>query len=118
VKGEILGIAGVDGNGQRELVQNILGITKPNSGTVIVNGENISSYSIRQRILSGLGYIPEDRQHDGLVLDYTVEENFVVKNYFEKPFSSIGILNIKEIEKKGNNILKQFLFYSFSINYN
>jgi simple sugar transport system ATP-binding protein len=106
--GEIVGIAGVDGNGQREFVQNILGITKPQSGIVTLKGKNISAYSIRKRITSGLGYIPEDRQHDGLVLDYTVEDNFVLKNYYQKPFSSNGILNSKEIGNSGNKILHQF----------
>ncbi|MGL4772105.1 MAG: ABC transporter ATP-binding protein [Clostridium sp.] len=107
-KGEILGIAGVEGNGQSELVEAITGLRKAESGKVIYNGKDISNQSIRRRIKNGLAHIPEDRQKHGLILDYTLEENMAIKVYDEKPFSNKGLLNKKAIREYADKILKTF----------
>ena len=91
--GEIVGIAGVDGNGQTELVEAITGLRKAESGEVFLNGDSITSIPIKQRIEKGIGHIPEDRQKRGLVLDYTLESNMVLEVFNKQPFSKYGLLN-------------------------
>ena len=92
-RGEIVGIAGVEGNGQSELVEAITGLRKVESGKIFLNGKEITNISIRERIESGIGHIPEDRQKRGLVLDYTLENNMVLEIYNKKPFAKYGLLN-------------------------
>ena len=96
--GEIFAIAGVSGNGQVEIADAIAGLMKANSGQILLNGKDITEYSIRKRTLEGIAYIPEDRQTYGLILDFTLEDNLALKNYFREPFSRKGILNKKEFE--------------------
>ncbi|WP_404331529.1 ABC transporter ATP-binding protein [Mesobacillus maritimus] len=107
-KGEILGVAGVDGNGQTELVEAITGLRKVESGKVYLNGEEITNIPIRHRIQKGIGHIPEDRQKRGLVLDYTLESNMVLEVYNKQPFSKYGLLNVPSIRKYAKNILQNF----------
>ncbi|MGL5647366.1 MAG: ABC transporter ATP-binding protein, partial [Clostridium sp.] len=85
--GEILGLAGVEGNGQVELVEAITGMKNIVSGNIEFLGNNIETLSIRERIDKGIAYIPEDRHKRGLVLDYSLENNMVLKSYKNKPFS-------------------------------
>lgn len=106
--GEIVGIAGVDGNGQTELVEAITGLRKAESGKILINGEEITNSPIRQRIESGIGHIPEDRQKRGLVLDYTLESNMVLEIYNKQPFSKYGLLNFPAIKKYAKNIIENF----------
>ena len=106
--GEIVGIAGVDGNGQTEIVEAVTGLRKTVSGSIILNNRDISDYSIRDRILSGIAHIPEDRQRRGLVLDYSVEENMVLEIYNKPPFSRRGFLNTGEIRKHADRIIRDF----------
>ncbi len=106
--GEIVGIAGVDGNGQTELVEAITGLRKADSGSAQLNGEEIIALPIRDRIEKGIGHIPEDRQKRGLVLDYTLESNMVLEVFNKKPFSKYGLLNEPEMKKYANNILENF----------
>ncbi|ENY99840.1 hypothetical protein HMPREF1092_02976 [Clostridium thermobutyricum] len=106
--GEILGIAGVEGNGQSELVEAITGMRKIHDGNIELLGENIETLSIRNRIDKGISYIPEDRHKRGLVLDYSLEENIVLKSYKNKPFSNKGILNRKAIREYAKEIIKAF----------
>lgn len=106
--GEIVGIAGVEGNGQSELVEAITGISKVESGSIEFLGSNIETLSIRERIDKGISYIPEDRHKRGLVLDYNLENNIVLKAYKNKPFSNNGIINSKEIRKYAKEIIKAF----------
>ncbi|WP_195971116.1 ABC transporter ATP-binding protein [Clostridium thermobutyricum] len=106
--GEILGIAGVEGNGQSELVEAITGMRKIHGGNIELLGENIETLSIRNRIDKGISYIPEDRHKRGLVLDYSLEENIVLKSYKNKPFSNKGILNRKAIREYAKEIIKAF----------
>ncbi|WP_246939768.1 ABC transporter ATP-binding protein [Bacillus pinisoli] len=106
--GEILGIAGVEGNGQSELVEGITGLRKVESGSISLNGEEITNIPIRQRIQKGIGHIPEDRQKRGLVLDYKLEENMVIEVYNRPPFSKNGLLNVSAIREYASNIIKNF----------
>ena len=106
--GEIVGIAGVEGNGQSELIEAITGLRKSESGTINFKNKDITRESIRNRINSGIAHIPEDRHKRGLVLDYTIEENMVLEVYDKKPFSSKGLLNKKEIKKYAEKIIDEF----------
>lgn len=106
--GEIVGIAGVDGNGQSELVEAIAGLRKPESGSVRLKGEEITGLSVRSRIHRGIGHIPEDRQKRGLVLDYTIAENMVLEVYHREPHSRRGILNKTAIRQYAERIIASF----------
>ncbi|MBP3966446.1 ABC transporter ATP-binding protein [Paenibacillus lignilyticus] len=106
--GEIVGIAGVEGNGQTELVEAITGLRKVESGRIEIDGHDITRESIRGRIQKGIAHIPEDRQKRGLVLDYTLEENMILQIYNRKPFAKRGILNKAAIRKYASGILESF----------
>ena len=106
--GEIVGIAGVEGNGQTELVEAITGLRKIEKGKISIESEDITNYSIRKRTLSGIGHIPEDRHKHGLVLDYSMEDNMVLQVYYKEPFSKNGILNRKAIHEYANKIIQAF----------
>lgn len=106
--GEIVGIAGVDGNGQSELVEAITGLRKPESGTIRLSGSEITGLPIRERNERGVGHIPEDRQRRGLVLDYTLAENMVLEVYHKEPFSRRGILKKQAIQQYAELIIKSF----------
>lgn len=106
--GEIVGIAGVEGNGQTELVEAITGLRKSEKGQILIENEDITNYSIRKRTLTGIGHIPEDRHKHGLVLDYTMEDNMVLQMYYQKPFSKNGILNRKAIHDYAEKIINAF----------
>lgn len=106
--GEIVGIAGVEGNGQTELVEAITGLRKSQSGKITIKNEDITHYSIRKRTQTGIGHIPEDRHKHGLVLDYTMGDNMILQVYRERPFSNKGILNREAINEYANKIIKAF----------
>lgn len=106
--GEIVGIAGVEGNGQSELVEAITGLARVESGSILFKGDSIAELGIRQRVAKGIGHIPEDRQKRGLVLDYTLEENMIIEKYYLPPFSKRGLLNKSFIRKYSEQILKSF----------
>lgn len=107
-RGEIVGIAGVEGNGQTELIEALTGMRYVESGNIIYNGENITKLSIKKRIDGGIAHIPEDRHKRGLVLDYTMEENMILKVYKKKPFSKNGLIIRKEVESYSNDIIETF----------
>ena len=106
--GEIVGIAGVEGNGQTEIVEALTGMRPVESGTIMFKNKDITKDSIRQRIYEGMAHIPEDRHKRGLILDYTMEDNMVLKVYKNKPFSKNGLINKKEITKYANHIIETF----------
>ncbi|MDP4170525.1 MAG: ABC transporter ATP-binding protein [Bacillota bacterium] len=106
--GEIVGIAGVDGNGQTELIEAITGLHKVESGTVKLKGKNLSKLSPRKITESGIGHIPQDRHKHGLVLDHPIGENMVLQTYYQKPNSNNGVLNFKEIYKKAKTLISEF----------
>ena len=95
--GEIVCIAGIDGNGQSELVKGITGIKPLKSGTIKLEGQDLTSKSIRYKNTHGISHIPEDRHRDGLILDYDMAKNMVFQQYFEDEFSKAGFLKEKEI---------------------
>ncbi|AIY80767.1 ABC transporter ATP-binding protein [Clostridium botulinum] len=106
--GEILGVAGVEGNGQSELIEAITGMRNVQSGKVYFEGKDITDMSIRKRIDSGIAHIPEDRQKRGLVLDYTIEDNIVLEIYGREPFSKHGLLNREAIHNYAEKIIEEF----------
>ncbi|WP_425448580.1 ABC transporter ATP-binding protein [Dethiothermospora halolimnae] len=106
--GEIVGLAGVDGNGQSELIEGLTGLRKVKSGNVKINGEDITNKSPKEIIDSNISTIPEDRQKRGLVLDYTVSENMVLENYYKAPFAKRGILNHEKINEFARDLIKKF----------
>lgn len=107
-KGEIVGIAGVEGNGQTELVEAITGMREVESGSIFFNGKDITKTSIRDRIDDGIAHIPEDRHKRGLILDYTMEDNMVLKVYKNEPFSKNGLINRSKITEYADNIIETF----------
>ncbi len=107
-KGEIVGIAGVEGNGQTELVEAITGMRNIEEGSIVFNGKDITKDSIRKRIDSGIAHIPEDRHKRGLILDYTLEDNLVLKTYKNEPFSKNGLINRNKITEYANEIIDTF----------
>ena len=106
--GEIVCIAGIDGNGQTELIHALTGLMEMSSGSVSLNGKDITNLSIRKKTLSGIGHIPEDRHKHGLVLDYTLAENTILQTYFTDRFQKNGFLKFKEIENYANGLIKRF----------
>lgn len=106
-KGEILGIAGVDGNGQTELIDAISGMRKAEKGKVTLKGEDITNKNPRNIIDLGMNQIPEDRQRRGLVLEYSIKDNLILEN-LDKDFSKNGILDFKKIEENANDLIEKF----------
>lgn len=106
--GEIVCIAGIDGNGQTELVSALTGLEKISSGKITLCGKDMTKTSIRKRSTSGMSHIPEDRHKHGLVLDYTLEENMILQRYFEPKFQKHGFLKKKEMRKYSENLIERF----------
>jgi simple sugar transport system ATP-binding protein len=107
--GEIVCIAGIDGNGQTELVYGISGLEAPISGNVRMLGQDITHTPIRKRSVSGMGHIPEDRHKHGLVLDYTLEDNMILQRYFEPEFTNkFGFLRRKNIRAYAERLAKAY----------
>lgn len=106
--GEIVGIAGVDGNGQSELIEAITGLRKAESGSITLKGKPLTNSPIRQITESGIGHIPQDRHKHGLVLDYSVRDNIVLQTYYQKPYSKNGFLQFGEITKKALRLIEEF----------
>lgn len=106
--GEVLGIAGVDGNGQKELSELVAGVRKPTEGTLSFLGEDITLLGTRQRFKRGITYITDDRHADGLVLAMNVEENLMLRQFNQQPFSSKKILNHKKIQAHANEMIEKY----------
>jgi general nucleoside transport system ATP-binding protein len=106
--GEIVCIAGVQGNGQTELAEALVGTLPAQSGTIMIDGRAITGLSPRQRIDAGLGYVPEDRQHDGFVGSYTVAENLVLNTYDEPPFAKGLALRPESIRNHATERVAEF----------
>ena len=107
-KGEIVGLAGVDGNGQSELVEILTGLMKAESGKITVEGKDIFNKKPKEIFDDGVSSIPEDRQKHGLVMDFTVAENMILQNYDKPQFSEHGILNRSAISKFTNQLIDKF----------
>lgn len=106
--GEIVGIAGIDGNGQSELIYAITGLCKVESGNIILNGEDITNVSIKDRFEKGLGHIPEDRHKHGLILDFLLKENFIIHDYDKPKFSHHGVLKQDKIDENAKKLIAEF----------
>ena len=107
--GEIVCIAGIDGNGQTELVYGLSGLEPLNGGSIQLCGQEITHASIRKRSVMGMSHIPEDRHKHGLVLDYSLEDNLVLQRYFEPEFTNkLGFLKRKNIRSFANRLIEQF----------
>ncbi|MFB7451069.1 ABC transporter ATP-binding protein [Streptomyces sp. NPDC056194] len=107
-KGEILGIAGVEGNGQTELIETLMGMSVPDAGSITLDGEDISKVSVRKRREGGIGYIPEDRHRHGLLLEAPLWENRILGHVTEAPNSKRGILDPKAARKDTERIVREY----------
>jgi simple sugar transport system ATP-binding protein len=106
--GEIVCIAGIDGNGQTEFVYGLTGLEPLVSGKIELMGRDITHSAIRKRSLMGMSHIPEDRHKHGLVLDYTLEDDIVLQRYFEPEFSKYGFLRRKNIRNYSEKLIDQY----------
>jgi ABC-type uncharacterized transport system ATPase subunit len=106
--GEILGIAGVSGNGQRELAEAITGLRKVTGGKVRLEGEDVTNMLPAQLTNRMLSYIPEERMKDGMIKDFSVAENMVLREHQKPPFSRFGFLNLREISQNSDNLIAKF----------
>lgn len=107
-RGEIVCVAGIDGNGQSEFVHAITGLDKVESGKVILNGDDVTNKSIRYKNTHGMSHIPEDRHKHGLVLDYSLEQNLVLQRYFEPQFENKGFIKFDEVRTYADNLIDKF----------
>lgn len=107
-KGEILGIAGIDGNGQRELMEAITNLRKTKSGSIVINGEHIENTSVKNVIDHKVSAVHEDRHKFGSILDFTVSENVMLEQYRKEPFAKKGKINKRAIETLTLDIIDQY----------
>lgn len=106
--GEVLGIAGIDGNGQSELLQALTGLRKVESGSIHLNRDEITHLKPRKITEAGVGHVPEDRHKYGLVLDMSLAENIALQTYYQEPYSKMGILNYGEINEHARELIQEF----------
>ncbi|HCR43297.1 MAG TPA: ABC transporter ATP-binding protein [Ruminococcaceae bacterium] len=107
-KGEILGIAGIDGNGQKELAEAVSGLRKVERGAVVLNGKEIQNMNPQKIRMAGLSYIPEDRNVRGMNKSFSIKENLVADCFYKKPYSSRGVLNRKKIDNYAADVIKKY----------
>ncbi|HGL7232450.1 TPA: ABC transporter ATP-binding protein [Streptococcus pneumoniae] len=106
--GEIVGIAGIDGNGQSELIQAITGLRKVESGSIELKGDSIVGLHPRQITEPSVGHVPEDRHRDGLILEMMISENIALQTYYKEPHSKNGILNYSNITSYAKKLMEEF----------
>mgnify|MGYP000961840409 FL=1 len=106
--GEIVCLAGIDGNGQTELVNALTGLDRVDSGSIILKGKDITKASIRERSIQGMSHIPEDRHKYGLVLDYKLEENLVLQRYWENEFQKNGFIKFDAVRKYSEKLIDNY----------
>ncbi len=107
-KGEIVGIAGIDGNGQSELIEAITGLRKIKSGTVKLNGKEITNMKPRKITEEGVGHIPQDRHKHGLVLDFPIGHNIALQTYYQSPIAKGFVMDYKKVSEKARQIIKEY----------
>ena len=107
-EGEILGVAGVQGNGQTELAETLLGLRRPDSGSISLNGKPISNASVRRHIDAGIGFVPEDRSTDGMIASFSVAENLVLNQYRRPPFARGPAMSVSEVAKNAEERVVEF----------
>ena len=106
--GEIVCLAGIEGNGQTQFISALTGLDSMSEGRILLNGKDITHYSIRDRAKAGLSHIPEDRHKHGLVLDYTLEENMVLQRYWEPAFQKNGFIKRSEVRRYAEKLIEQY----------
>ncbi|MGT2895478.1 ABC transporter ATP-binding protein [Streptococcus entericus] len=106
--GEIVGIAGIDGNGQSELIQAITGLRKVKSGSITIKGQEVSKMTTRQITELSVGHVPEDRHRDGLILQMTLAENTALQTYYKEPLSKNGVLNYNKMNEYARKLMAEF----------
>jgi len=106
--GEILGVAGVSGNGQRPLAEAVAGLQKVRDGQVFLEGQDVTNLTPSEMFDNGLSYIPEERMHDGVVKDFTVAENFILQDHIRSPYSNGIFLNFKRIESRSQELIEAY----------
>jgi simple sugar transport system ATP-binding protein len=106
--GEILGLAGVSGNGQRELAEVITGLRPETEGKVYLEGEEISSFGVAERTERMLSYIPEERMRDGMIRNFTVAENLILREHNKAPYANSGFLDLKEISNHTDLLVDEY----------
>ncbi|QCI87310.1 ABC transporter ATP-binding protein [Vagococcus zengguangii] len=106
--GEVMGIAGIDGNGQTELIQALTGLKKVESGSIKIKGEEVSTWKPRKITELGVGHVPEDRHKYGLVLDMSLAENIGLQSYYKEPLSKNGVLNYKNINEYARHLIDEY----------
>ena len=106
--GEIVGVCGIDGNGQAELVRAVAGLARAEAGRILLGGRDVTALSVKERNRLGLGHIPEDRQRHGLILDMRLDENLVLHSYDGPPFSHRGILDFAAIRRNAERLVRDF----------
>ena len=106
--GEIVCVAGIEGNGQSELIFGLTGLEKATAGTVSLKGKNITASSIRDRSKAGISHIPEDRHKHGLVLDYTLADNMVLQRYWQPEFQNHGFIKSGEVQQYAERLIEQY----------
>ncbi|MHB8185949.1 MAG: ABC transporter ATP-binding protein [Dermatophilaceae bacterium] len=116
--GEIYAVAGVQGNGQTELTESLIGLTQPTSGRICINGDDVTHESIDQILPRGVGYVPEDRSHDGLVGGFTIAENLVLDIFDQAPFAKGMSLDLKAIDDNAEHRVQEFDIRTSSIRAN
>ncbi len=107
-QGEIVCLAGIEGNGQTEFVYALTGLEKPGGGHIILDGTDITKASIRQRSKLGMSHIPEDRHKHGLVLDYSLENNMVLQRYWEPQFQKAGFIRRGNVRSYSDRLIGQY----------
>ena len=106
--GEIVGIAGVDANGQAELVEAIAGLRRPLAGTIRVDGDDVTAADVRGKLAAGIGHIAEDRHRRGLVLDFSLAENLCLRDYRRPPISKRGLISPKRMNEQAAPLLEEY----------
>ena len=107
-KGEIVCIAGIDGNGQTDLVYALTGLEHMTEGKIAIDGKDITNMSVRNRNITGMAHIPEDRQKYGLILDYSLSENLVMKNYYEPRFQNHGFIRFDKVNEYSERLIDEY----------
>lgn len=107
-RGEIVGLAGIDGNGQSELIEAITGLRKPKSGSISINSKDVTGMKPRQITQVGLGHIPQDRHKHGLVLEFSVGHNAALQEYYHEPYSKNGIMNYSTVSEYAKKLIEEY----------
>ena len=107
-RGEIVCVAGIDGNGQTELINALTGLEKPSSGKITLGGRDITKLSVRKRGSAGMSHIPEDRHKYGLILDFSLQENLVLQRYYEPRFQKLGFIRRDAVREYADELIERF----------